>query len=77
LFYIQWVFQPFWIDFNVNKSINKEGTIGDWIKQHEKELHDMYSSPISIWVIKLRRMRWQTCNMHGREKVHTGFCGET
>jgi hypothetical protein len=31
---------------------------GDWITLHNKELHDMYSSPNVIWVIKSRRMRW-------------------
>jgi hypothetical protein len=25
---------------------------------HNKELHDLYSSPIIIRIIKLRRMRW-------------------
>jgi hypothetical protein len=28
-----------------------------WRKLHE-QLHDLYSSPTTMWVIKLRRMRW-------------------
>ena len=30
----------------------------DWRKQHIDELHDLYSSQNTIWVIKSRRMRW-------------------
>jgi hypothetical protein len=29
-----------------------------WRKQHNEELHDLYSSPSMIRIIKLRRMRW-------------------
>ena len=46
----------------------------EWRKLHIEELHDMYSSPNIIWVIKIRRMR---CDRHiaymGREEVHAGF----
>jgi hypothetical protein len=31
---------------------------GGWRKLHNKELHDMYSSPSIIRIIKSRRMRW-------------------
>jgi hypothetical protein len=31
---------------------------GGWRKLHNKELHDVYSSPSIIRIIKLRRMRW-------------------
>jgi hypothetical protein len=46
----------------------------DWRKLHDEELHDLYSSPSIIQVIKFRRMRlaghavWM-----GRGQVHTGF----
>jgi hypothetical protein len=31
---------------------------GEWRKLHNKELHDLYSSPSIIRIIKSRRMRW-------------------
>jgi hypothetical protein len=31
---------------------------GDWRKLHNEELHNLYSSPSIIRVIKSRRMRW-------------------
>jgi hypothetical protein len=30
----------------------------EWKKLHNKELHDLYSSPSIIRIIKSRRMRW-------------------
>jgi hypothetical protein len=31
----------------------------EWRKLHNKELHDLYSSPRIIRIIKSRRMRWE------------------
>jgi hypothetical protein len=31
---------------------------GEWRKLHNKEIHDLYSSPSIIRIIKSRRMRW-------------------
>jgi hypothetical protein len=31
---------------------------GEWRKLHNKELHDLYSSPSIIGIIKARMMRW-------------------
>jgi hypothetical protein len=35
----------------------KDGVMGRWRKLHNEELHDLYSSPRIIRIIKSRRMR--------------------
>jgi hypothetical protein len=46
---------------------------GEW-KKHNEELNDLHSLPISVLVIKSRRMRWvgHVARM-GRGEVCTGF----
>jgi hypothetical protein len=36
----------------------RDEVTGEWRKLHNKELHDLYSSPSIIRIIKWRRMRW-------------------
>jgi hypothetical protein len=36
----------------------RDGVTGDWRKLHNEELHNLYSSPSVIRMIKSRRMRW-------------------
>jgi hypothetical protein len=36
----------------------RDGVTGGWRKLHNEELHNLYSSPSKIIIIKLRRMRW-------------------
>jgi hypothetical protein len=36
----------------------RDEATGEWRKLHNKELHDLYSSPSIIRTIKSRRMRW-------------------
>jgi hypothetical protein len=37
----------------------RDKVIGKWIKLHNEELHNMYSSPNIIRMIKSRRNRWE------------------
>jgi hypothetical protein len=36
----------------------RDEVTGGWRKLHNEELHNLYSSPSRIRVIKSRRMRW-------------------
>jgi hypothetical protein len=36
----------------------RDEVTGEWRKLHNKELHDLYSTPNIIRIIKSRRMRW-------------------
>jgi hypothetical protein len=37
---------------------NRDGVTGGWGKLQKKELHNLYSSPSIIRIIKSRRIRW-------------------
>ena len=52
---------------------------GEWKKLHNEELHDLYSSPNIIWVIKPRKIRWagHIALMGEKERCTQGFGGET
>jgi hypothetical protein len=36
----------------------RDEVTGGWRKLHNEELHDLYSSPSIIRIIKSRRLRW-------------------
>jgi hypothetical protein len=36
----------------------RDEILGDWRTLHNEELHNLYSSPSIVRMIKLRRMRW-------------------
>jgi hypothetical protein len=36
----------------------RDGVMGGWRKLHNEELHNLYSSPSIIRIIKSRRLRW-------------------
>jgi hypothetical protein len=38
--------------------LKRDEVMVEWRKLHNKDLHDLYSSPSIIKMIKLRRMRW-------------------
>jgi hypothetical protein len=37
----------------------RDEVTGEWRKLHNEELHDLYSSPSTIRIIKARRKRWE------------------
>jgi hypothetical protein len=37
----------------------RDKVMGGWRKLHNEELHNLYSSPTIIRMIKSRKMRWQ------------------
>jgi hypothetical protein len=39
-------------------ALRRDEMAGEWKKLHNEELHDLYSSPSIIRVVKSRRMRW-------------------
>jgi hypothetical protein len=52
----------------------RDEVTGEWRKLHNKELHDLYSSPNIVRVVKSRRMRWaRHVARMGRRETCTGF----
>jgi hypothetical protein len=51
---------------------------GGWRKLHNEELHDLYSSPSIIRIIKSRRMRWagHVARMGGKMNVYMLLVGK-
>jgi hypothetical protein len=38
--------------------LKRDGVTGGWRKLHNEELHNLYSSPSIVRIIKSRKMRW-------------------
>jgi hypothetical protein len=55
----------------------RDGVTGEWRKLHNKKLHDLYSSPSIIRIIKSRRLRWadHVARM-GRRGTRIDYWGE-
>jgi hypothetical protein len=51
--------------------------VGEWRKLHNEQLHDLYSSPSIIRIIKSRRMRWAGhVARGGRRGMHIDYWWE-
>jgi hypothetical protein len=50
----------------------------EWRRLHSEELHNLYSSPTIVWVIKSRRMRWpwHVERMGERRSVYRALVGK-
>jgi hypothetical protein len=47
--------------------LKRDEVTGGWRKLHNEELHNLYSPPNTIRIIKLRRMRWAGHTWEGIE----------
>jgi hypothetical protein len=56
----------------------KEGVTGGWRKLHNEELHNLYSSPNIIRIMKSRRMRWtgHVARMEEKRNVYRLLVGK-
>jgi hypothetical protein len=56
----------------------RDEVTGDWRRLHNEELHNFYSSPNTIKMIKSRRMRWtRHVTRMGRRGMHIGHWWES
>ena len=55
----------------------KDDITREWLKLHNEELNDLYSSPNIIRVIKSRSMRWVGHVPHMGKRCMQGLGGET
>jgi hypothetical protein len=55
--------------------VKRDEVTGEWRRLHNEELHDLYSSPNIIRVMKSTRMRWagHVARVGEKREVHTGF----
>jgi hypothetical protein len=56
----------------------RNGVTGGWRKLHNEELHNLYSSPSIIRIIKSKRMRWtgNVARMGEKRNVYRLFVGK-
>jgi hypothetical protein len=58
--------------------LKRDEVTGEWRKLHNKELHDLYSSPSVIRIRKSRRMRWagHVARMGEKRNAYTLLVGK-
>jgi hypothetical protein len=56
----------------------RDEVTGDWRKLHNEKLHNLYSSPIIIRMIKSRRMKWagHVARMGNKRNAYKIFVGK-
>jgi hypothetical protein len=56
----------------------RDEVTGEWRKLHNKQLHDLYSSPSIIRILKARRMRWvgYVARMGGKRNTYRLLVGK-
>jgi hypothetical protein len=54
----------------------RDGVTEEWRKLHNKELHNLYSSPNIIRLIKSRKMRWAGHMVHMGEEMYKVLVGK-
>jgi hypothetical protein len=56
----------------------RDGVTGGWRKLHNEELHNFYSTPSIIRIIKSRRMKWagHVARMGEKGNVHRLLVGK-
>jgi hypothetical protein len=70
--------KPFHAKYKYSSGPNREKVTEMYRKLHHEQLHDLYSSPTFVRVIKSRRMRWAGhVAWIGGERHVQGFSGET
>jgi hypothetical protein len=58
--------------------LKRDEVTGGWRKLHNEELHNLYSLPNIIRMIKSRRMRWaRHVARMGRRGMHIGYWWES
>jgi hypothetical protein len=64
---LRWIFGP-----------KRDEVTGEWRKLHNEELHDLYSSPGIIRIMKARRMRWSghVARMGEKRNTYTFLVGK-
>jgi hypothetical protein len=54
----------------------RDEVTGGWRRLHNEDLHNVYSSPNTVRVIKSRRMRWEGHVQHGIQILVGKFEGK-
>jgi hypothetical protein len=60
-----------------NFGLKRDDVKGGWRKQHNEKLHNLYSSPNKIRMLKPRRLRWaERCSTHvGKRNAYRTLVG--